>query len=48
MGVVVVNPQVMERCWRGTRDAHGAETEVEASFLSLMRFSSGKEQIHGH
>lgn len=42
MGVIVVNPQVMERYWRGTRDAHGAETEVEALFLLLMRFSLGK------
>lgn len=29
---VIVNPQVMERCWGGTRDDHGAETEVEALF----------------
>lgn len=42
MGLIVINPQVMERCWRGTRDAHGAETEVEALFLLLRRFSSGK------
>lgn len=43
MDVIVVKPRVMERCWRGIRDAHGAETEVEALFLLLMRFSSGKE-----
>lgn len=42
MGVMVVNPQVVESCWRGTRDAHRSETEVKALFLLLMRFCSGK------
>lgn len=41
-GVIVVNAQVRERCWRSTRDAHGAETEVEAMLLLLMRLNSGR------
>lgn len=37
VGAIIVNPQVMERCLRGTRDV-----TVEAGFV-LMRFNSGRE-----